>query len=72
MALVRSFSFMLPRLDLPSSTSSVGRTKCHTRFSSSRRAWPVGVGVRSRQLRDLVPVQVGCGLKFGMQGLGVH
>lgn len=42
MAFVRSFSFTLPRLHLPSSTSSVGRTRCHTRFSSSSRAWPVG------------------------------
>lgn len=40
MALVRSFSLTLPRLLLPSSTSSAGRTRCHTRFSSSSSAWP--------------------------------
>ena len=41
MALVIDLSFMLPRLDLISSSSSAGLTKWNT-LSSSNRAFPVG------------------------------
>lgn len=43
MALVIDLSFMLPRLDLISSSSSAGLTKWNT-LSSSNRALPTGDG----------------------------
>lgn len=43
MALVIDLSFMLPRLDLISSSSSAGLTKWNT-LSSSNRALPTGEG----------------------------
>lgn len=41
MALVIDLSFILPRLDLVSSSSSVGLTKWNT-LSSSNKAFPIG------------------------------
>lgn len=41
MALVIDLSFMLPRLDLISSSSSAGLTKWNT-LSSSNKAFPIG------------------------------